>query len=73
MNTRLPISPQFAVWGICIIATCWLAASVLFEIHLGLPVTGIQWAKRAVGWWVEFWMLRTLMNGFHRCRMAAAR
>ncbi len=73
MNARLPVSPQFAFWGICIIAVCWLAATLLFEVHLGLPYTGVQWAKRLIGWGVEFWMFRTLMIGFRRCRAATVK
>ena len=73
MNERFSIPPQLALWGICTIAIAWLAATFLFEIHLGLPVTGIQWAKRAIGWFVEFWMYRTLMIGFRRCRVAAVK
>jgi hypothetical protein len=69
MNTRFPLSPPFAFWGICIVAVCWLAATLLFELHLGFPSSGVQWAKRLIGWFVEFWMFRTLVIGFRRRRL----
>ena len=66
MKTRSSLTPQVAFWGICVIAFCWIAATLLFEMHLGLPGSGIQWAKRIVGWGVEIWLLRTLLLGVRR-------
>lgn len=68
MKAQILISPKYAFWGICIIASSWLAATALFEVYLGVPGNGIQWAKRLVGWGVEIWLLRTLLTGFNRRR-----
>ncbi len=68
MNKPSSLSPKVAFWGICIIAAGWLAATACLEVHFGLPTTGIQLAKRLVGWAVELWLFRTLMVGFQRYR-----
>jgi hypothetical protein len=73
MNRRSLISPQAGFWGICLIVTAWLIASLLFEIHQGWPVTGLQYAKRLVGWFVEFWLIRTLVLGMRRLNAAVER
>lgn len=44
----------------CVFVIGWLAATFLFELHLGWPANSIQWAKRLVGWGVEIWLIRTL-------------
>lgn len=62
------INPRIALAGICLVAFGWIAATLLFELHMGLPVSGVQWAKRLVGWGVEVWFLRTLARGFVRYR-----
>ncbi len=66
MKTRSFLTPQFAVWGICLIVLCWIAATFAIEIHLGWPVGAIQWVKRLVGWSVEFLLIRTLIVGLGR-------
>lgn len=66
MNESTALSSKIAFWGICIIATGWLIATAAFEVHFGLPTTGIQFAKRLVGWAVELWLFRTLRVGFQR-------
>jgi hypothetical protein len=62
------INPRVAVAGICLMALGWLALTLLFEFHMGLPASGVQWAKRLVGWGVELWFIRVLAFGFVRCR-----
>lgn len=62
------INPRVALGGICLVAFGWIALTLLLEIHFGMPVTGIQWAKRLVGWGVELWFLRTLARGCVRFR-----
>lgn len=59
MKNRSWINPQFAFWGICLFVTAWIAATLLFEFHLGWPMSPVQWAKRLVGWGVEGWLIRT--------------
>jgi hypothetical protein len=66
MNARPSLPPRLAYWGICLIVIAWLAATVLFEMHLGWPVTGIQWCKRLVGWGVEFMLVRALFLSTRR-------
>lgn len=58
--------PQVAFWGICLIILGWIAATILFEIHLGWPVNGVQWAKRLVGWGIECWLIRAFIRGAGR-------
>lgn len=71
MNIRSRLIPQFAFWGICLIGLAWITLSFWFEIHLGLPATSVQWVKRAVGWVVEIWLIRTLLLGARRCGSAS--
>ena len=40
--------------------------NLAFEMHLGFPASGLQWAKRIVGWGVEIWLIRTLLLGVRR-------
>jgi hypothetical protein len=65
MKTSLSTS-KIALTGLCLIAIIWLAATVLFEVHLGWPVNTIQWAKRLLGWAVEFWLVRTVFLAARR-------
>jgi hypothetical protein len=67
------LTPQLAFWGLCLIGLVWLAATILFEAHLGWPVGSIQWAKRLVGWGVELWLMRTLVLGARRCSASAGK
>jgi len=71
MNGRYSLTPRFAFYGICLIAIAWLAITIPVELHLGWPANGLQWAKRIVGWGVEIWLLRTLIFGVQRCRLAS--
>jgi hypothetical protein len=66
MKTQSPLTPKLAIWGICLIVLCWIAATFLFEFHLGWPAGSIQWAKRLVGWSVEFLLIRTFVLGIRR-------
>lgn len=70
MNDRNILTPRLAFYGICLIAIAWLTLTVPFELHLGWPATGVQWAKRIAGWAVEIWLLRTLIFGVQRFRTA---
>lgn len=72
MTTSKRITPQIAFWGICIIALTWLAATLLFETHLGWPVTLLQWIKRLIGWLVEMWLVKTFFFGARRCAATVA-
>lgn len=67
------LSSQIAFWGICLVGLCWLAVTVLFEIQLGWPLSGVQWARRLVGWGVELWLIRTLALGARRCSIATGK
>jgi hypothetical protein len=66
MKTKSLLTTQIGVWGICLIVMGWLAATCLFEMHLGWPGSGIQWAKRLVGWAVEIFLVRALIIGVRR-------
>jgi hypothetical protein len=70
MTTNTRLTPRLAFWGICTIAIAWLAASLFFELHLGVPTNGTQWLKRAVGWGVEVMLIRALFLGTRRYRVA---
>lgn len=66
MKTQALSKPQIAFWGILLLAIGWIAATLVFEIHLGWPGNAIAWAKRLVGWGVEAWLVRTVVIGMKR-------
>lgn len=70
MKTRTPLMPQFAFYGICIVAASWLVLAVVMETHFGIPHTTNQWIKRILGWALEFWLVRSLFVGIRRSRLA---
>ena len=64
MNQTLLLRIGF--WSLCCLACIWIGLSLMFEIHMGLPTTGLQWGKRLLGWGLEIWLVRTLMLGVRR-------
>lgn len=72
-KTRPPLLPQFAFYGICIVAASWLVLAVVMETHFGMPHTGSQWIKRSLGWALELWLVRSLFFGIRRSRLAMAK
>jgi hypothetical protein len=70
MKPHTLLTPQIAFWGHCLIGLGWIAATILFELHLGWPITATQWIKRPVGWGIEFLLARTLVIGARRCAVA---
>lgn len=62
---RLHLS-KFAFWTICIVAICWAAGTVLFEVHAGIPSTPQEWIHRAMGWFVQLVLIRTFRRGVRR-------
>jgi len=73
MKTRSPLLPQFAFYGICLVAASWLILTVVMETHFGVPQTSAQWLKRLLGWGLEFWLIRSLFLGIRRSRFAMAK
>jgi hypothetical protein len=72
MSARSSLTSKIAFWGICAVIVAWIAATIVFEINLGWPATGVQVAKRIVGWGVEIMLIRTLIIGTRKCRGAAS-
>jgi len=70
---RVPLMPQFAFYGICLIAASWLVLAVIMETNFGVPQTPDQWIKRCLGWALEIWLVRSLFRGIRRSRLAMAR
>lgn len=72
-ETDMNINPRIAMAGICLVALGWIVMTLIFEMKMGLPMNGIQWAKRAVGWGVEVWFMWVLTRGFVRFRNLPSR
>ena len=53
---------RIAFWGMCATVLRWMAATVAFEFRLGWPGSGLDWAKRIVGWGVELLLIRALVS-----------
>lgn len=70
---RVPLMPQLAFYGLCLIAACWLVLAVIMETNFGVPQTPGQWIKRCLGWALEIWLVRSLFLGIRRSRLAMAR
>lgn len=64
-SARLHLS-KIAFWSVCVVATCWAAGTLFFELSWGIPETPEQWAHRAMGWFVQFVLVRTFLKGFRR-------
>ena len=64
-SARLHLS-KFAFWSICVVAFCWAAGTLIFEISSGIPNTREEWAHRVMGWFVQFVLIRTFQKGVRR-------
>jgi hypothetical protein len=67
MKSFLENAPKSVLLGILGLAGVWLAATVFVETSLGVPQTPEQWGHRAIGWGVEFFLVRTAWRGVRKC------
>lgn len=66
MNSMRLNLARLTFWGLCSVAFGWLAFAVYFETNAGVPATREEWGHRAIGWFIEFVLVRTFVRGVRR-------
>jgi hypothetical protein len=59
-------TPQIYFWSICGVILAWATATLYMEIHLGFPMTRLDWGHRLIGWFINFILIQKFVAGTKR-------